>query len=86
MKRLILMILCLVSIAAFGCGKKGDKENKDQTQVAPPTPPPVTKPAELDDKDIPVPGDFEAQAEKDITADNYKKALDELEAEVDSDQ
>jgi len=39
-------------------------------------------PVVLDDKDIPTAADFDDQAEKDITATNYKTELDALEKEI----
>ncbi len=82
MKRLITMILCLMLIGVWGCGKK----DKDKNKTPPPVKPPIEKPAPIDDKDVAVPADFEAEAEKDITAETYKKAIDDLEAEVAADE
>jgi len=42
----------------------------------------ATAPVVLDDKDIPTAADFDDQAEKDITATNYKSELDTLEKEI----
>ena len=39
-------------------------------------------PVVLDDKDVPTPADFDDQAEKDISATNYKSELDALEKEI----
>jgi hypothetical protein len=38
--------------------------------------------ADYRDEDLPVPGDFEEEAEKAVTADNYKDKLAELKAEL----
>ena len=78
MKRFITMILCLMLIGVWGCGKK----DKDKNKKVPPVKPPVTMPAPIDDNDIAVPADFEEEAEKEITAETYKKAIDDLEAEL----
>jgi len=40
--------------------------------------------AALADSDVPVPADFEEDAEKNISASNYKSEIDTLEKEVDS--
>ena len=39
-------------------------------------------PVPLDDKDIPTAADYDDQAEKDISATNYKTELDTLEKEI----
>lgn len=39
---------------------------------------------EIADSDVPVAADFEEEAEKGITKDNYAKALDQLASEIDS--
>lgn len=82
MKRLVTMILCLMLIGVWGCGKK----DKDKNKKAPPVKPPVEQPAPIDDKDIAVPADFEDDAEQAITAETYKKAIDDLEAELAADE
>jgi hypothetical protein len=42
----------------------------------------ATAPAAIKDEDIPTPADFDDEAEKDITATNYKAEVDTLEKEI----
>jgi hypothetical protein len=42
--------------------------------------------AELDNEDIPVPEDFEDEAQKEITKDNLESKLDEIEKELAQDK
>ncbi len=42
--------------------------------------------SELDNEDIPVPEDYEQEAEKDITADNLDQELDKIEKEMAQDK
>ena len=90
----ILAALLSLSLATIGaCSKKEEKKDDGANKKAKPTlptpnvkkqpatPTPPTGP-EIADEDLPVETDFEEEAEKDITAENYKSILDELEKEI----
>jgi ABC-type glycerol-3-phosphate transport system substrate-binding protein len=74
MMRIVLVTLA-ASLFALGCG---DPTTSGSGSTA------SASPAPLADTDVPVAADFEEEAEKSISASNYKGELDTLEKEVDS--
>jgi len=77
MKRLVTLILCLLLACAWGC----NKDDKGKTKPKPDKPK-VEQPAPIADGDLAVPADFDEEAEKQITAENYKAELDALDKEL----
>lgn len=95
--RLTTWIVTFIVFLAFGataaCSKdeakdqdKGAKTPTTQPQpdkAKPPAPTP-TEGTELADDDVPVETDFEDEAEKSITADNFMQELEALEKEIEA--
>jgi hypothetical protein len=86
MKSKLCLLLVLVTLAA--CDKKEAApadvtEKPNAAEPAPAAPPPVaaTQPA-VDVDSLPVEEQFEADAEKELTAANLNAKLDELEKEI----
>ena len=77
MKRALLILGVLAGLVALGCG-----ESNAPSGSGAPVASGAAKP--LADSDLPVPADYEEEAEKKISASNYKSELDALEKEVDS--
>jgi hypothetical protein len=75
MKRIVLMTFA-AGLLALGCG--------DSTAPGSGAPAGSGAPVALADTDLPVAADYEEEAEKGISASNYKGELDSLEKEVDS--
>ncbi|MDC3953032.1 hypothetical protein [Polyangium jinanense] len=78
MNRSIVLALCALSALVVACEEP--KSQTGGTTGAAQAPAPVV----LDDKDIPTAADYDDQAEKDISATNYKNELDTLEKEITS--
>lgn len=70
------MFLAAALVAAAGCAK----EAEDQPATTETQPEPA--PAQIPDEALPVSTDFEDDAEKQISAENYKAELDTLEQEI----
>ena len=86
MMRPVIALSALLVAAALGCDKK--ETPPSPTEAAPPTeaaqpatPPPAPEPV-VDVDSLPVEEQYEAEAEKEITADNMTAKLDELEKEL----
>jgi hypothetical protein len=77
MKRALFIIGVTAGLFALGCG-----ESNAPSGSAAPGGSGQAKP--LADSDLPVSADYEEEAEKKISASNYKTELDALEKEVDS--
>lgn len=77
MNRSIVLALLALSALVVAC-----EEPKPQTGST--TGGAATAPVVLDDKDIPTAADYDDQAEKDISATNYKSELDTLDKEISS--
>ena len=74
MKKLLVLALLAVSAFVAGC----EEPKKDDAGAAGNAQAPVA----LTDKDVPLPADFDDEAEKQITSANYKQELDTLEKEI----
>lgn len=72
--------------AAWGCDS-GASPGGEAVPAEPNTARPKSRSADpgpsYADEDLPVPADFEAKADEEITSDNYEEILAELEAELD---
>lgn len=87
----VLAIAALV-FALAGCGK-GDKDKSAKKSPPPgathptrpnrPPEPPLVAP-EIQDEDLPVPSDYEAEIEGEITEKNYKDQLAGLQKEIEA--
>jgi hypothetical protein len=73
MKKLLVLALLAVSAFVAGC----EEPKKDDAGAAG-----TAAPVALTDKDVPLPADFDDEAEKQITTANYKQELDTLEKEI----
>jgi hypothetical protein len=86
MNTIRMMLLAAALVAAGGCSKEaGDQPapTEQPTTTTPTTTPPATpEPAQIPDEALPVATDFEDEAEKQISAENYKNELDTLEQEI----
>lgn len=89
--------LSLTALTTLGACSKDDKKDENKGKAAPdktlPTPdikkmpkPPTAPGPEIVDEDLPIETDFEDEAEKSITAENFKAELDALEKEIDAEQ
>jgi glucose/arabinose dehydrogenase len=78
MNTMRMMFLAAVLAMAGSCAK----ETTDQPAPTDPQTQPAPTPPEIPDQDLPVATDFEGEAEKQITAENYKGELDTLEQEI----
>jgi hypothetical protein len=74
MKRWIVLSLLALSAAVVGC-----EESKPQSGA---TPGQTAQAAPIKDEDLPTEAEFDDEAEKEITQDNYKAQLDTLEKEI----
>ncbi len=84
--RLVAALSALCMIAALGCEKKEAPPTPAEPAVAA-APAPASTPAAVaepvvDVDSLPVEEQYEAEAEKEITADNLTAKLDELEKEL----
>lgn len=77
MKRIAVLFALCAGLFAVGCGDSGSGSGSGAPSGS-------AAPAALSDSDLPVAADFEEDAEKAISASNYKGELDSLEKEVDS--
>lgn len=84
MKGRILAVSALVLLALSGCEKKEPPPPAvTETSVAPPaTPPPSVAEPTIDASTLAVEEQYEADAEKEITAENVAAKVDELEKEI----
>lgn len=85
MNTITKMLLAAALLTAGGCAREsGDQPAPTETQPAPTTPAPAPEPAPapIPDEALPVATDFEDDAEKQISAENYKSELDALEQEI----
>ena len=83
MNTITKLLLAAALLTAGGCAKEsGDQPAPTETTPAPTTPPPQPEQAEIPDEALPVATDFEDDAEKQISAENYKSELDTLEQEI----
>jgi hypothetical protein len=86
MKSKLCLLVALVTLAA--CDKKEEApaevaEKPSAAEPAPAAPPPVAAtPPAVDVDSLPVQEQFEADAEKELTAANLNAKLDELELEI----
>ncbi|MDC3955248.1 hypothetical protein [Polyangium jinanense] len=71
MKHLLWMGMCLLLGCEGGAGSPSDAPASAASQASPAA-----------DTDIAVPADYEDKAAREITTDNYKKELDDLERQV----
>jgi hypothetical protein len=78
MNTMKIMFLAAVLAAAGSCAK----ETADQPAPTDPQTQPEPAPAQIPDQELPVATDFEGEAEKQISAENYKGELDTLEQEI----
>jgi hypothetical protein len=78
MNTITKMLLTAALIAAGGCAK----EAGDQPAPTDPQAQPQPAPVQIPDEALPVATDFEDDAEKQISAENYKSELDTLEQEI----
>ncbi|MDI1479484.1 hypothetical protein [Polyangium sp. y55x31] len=78
MNRSIVLALLALSALVVACEEQKPQAGSTTTGGA------ATAPVVLDDKDIPTAADYDDQAEKDISATNYKSELDTLEKEITS--
>jgi hypothetical protein len=79
MNTMRMIFLAAVLAVAGSCTKDTTDQpapTDPQTQPAPPAP------AEIPDQELPVATDFEDEAEKQISAENYKGELDTLDQEI----
>jgi len=72
------MLMCFLA----SCEKEEKKPEATPAPSAQVAPAPVATAVPAPAETIPVSADFEEEAEKSITAANYKKELDSLEAEI----
>lgn len=81
MNRTILsLVLALGLVGIAGCGETSPTTQSSTAPAASGS----TAAKPLADADLPVPADFEEEAEKQITPATYKQELDALEKEVDA--
>lgn len=78
MNTITKMLLAAALVVAGGCAK----ETGDQPATTDPQTQPEPAPAQIPDEALPVATDFEEDAEKQISAENYKSELDTLEQEI----
>jgi hypothetical protein len=73
--------VCALALSmSLGCGESKKKPEESPKPV--PTEPAEPAAPELTDEQVPVAADFEEEADKEITAENYKAELDKLAAEA----
>ncbi len=95
MTRTLTAIAIVLALATFGCKSKSKSNSNESKPTAdqPATsheklrPPALKVPdvhPDLTDEDLPVPSDFEPEAEKQITEKNYQKQLSELQKEIEA--
>jgi hypothetical protein len=74
MKRIVLLMALVAAALTSGCDEKAGGGAPPSTSAA----------ATLKDEDLATPADFDDEAEKSITASNYKAEVDALEKEIDA--
>lgn len=75
-----------ISLAAIACDDQGKADTSgggDKSGSSASTAAASDEGAGMKEEEIPVPADFEEEAEKEITADNLESELDKLEKEID---
>jgi hypothetical protein len=86
-----IVVACCLALCAAGCDEQPSAPPKPAPTAKATAKPTAAatavaaKPdpnAELDNEDIPVPEDFEEEAQKDITNDNLETKLEEIEKEL----
>ena len=79
------LAIALLALALGGCSGDKNKSAKKEppAQPTPPTEPPLEAPT-ISDEDLPVPSDFEAAVETEITEQNYKDQLAGLQKEIEA--
>ena len=77
--------LTFAAAIAVGCGDDKAAAPKAAPQAKKPAPE-TAAPVEIPDEDLPVEGDFEDEAETQITAENYKQELDGLAGEIEAEE
>ena len=88
MKLRLVTVSALAALALLGCEKKeAPAPTVAETSVAPPTPPAAPPPPSvaeptIDASTLAVEEQFEADAEREITAENVAAKVDELEKEI----
>lgn len=87
MKRASLMFVCLAVVACDDPAERSEvKAEKAAVEpAAMPVPAPEKAEPELAVDDVPTREDFEAEANKEITQENYEQKLDDLEEEIETD-
>jgi hypothetical protein len=86
------VMLCASACLAFGCGND-ERPPSEPAPVAPPPAPaaPAAAPSVPDSQDpsaeeLPLPEDFEPEAEQQINDSNFKSQLDAIEKEMDAEK
>ena len=80
MNTIRMMFLAAVLALAGSCTKETTDQPATTDPQTQPAPPPA--PAQIPDQELPVATDFEDEAEKQISAENYKSELDTLDQEI----
>jgi hypothetical protein len=75
MKRWVVLALLALSAVAVGCEEQSKPQSGD-------TPGQTAQAAPIKDEDLPTEAEFDDEAEKQITPDNYKAQLDSIEKEI----
>lgn len=81
MKHSILCMLAVIGLAVSGC-KKDETSAPEPAQATAHSK--TVSPDQPSPTQLPVPEDFEAEAERQITQDNYEAALDTLAKEIEA--
>ena len=91
MKTFATLLVAGLFALSVGCSKSDKKDSADNKPAkpnpeaktpAPTKPAPTPEEAPIADEDLPVAADFEEEVEKEVSANNYKDALQALEAEL----
>lgn len=77
MNRWMTLVLFVASTCVVACDEKKPAEPGTTAEKAP-----MAAPVAIKDEDIAAPVDFDDEAEKDISATNYKAEVDSLEKEI----
>lgn len=81
MNRWMTLVLLAASMLVVACEEQKPAAQSTGSQ-AEATPKPAVAVAPIKDEDIPTPSDFDEEAAKDISADNYKAEVDALDKEI----